>query len=372
MPTDENDIPRFPHRQSLVQSWRSALTEHRWLRNTFTRQNIAEAAKNLAWVGPLTILIWVWAEREQTQEIVLNDVPVQVMSSDPSKFVKGDARVSLRLKGPQATLDRVRERLMAGIPRGLEVDVSNTLGRGSAQPVNVVDRIQNQPLFRDTGVTVTESQPAVIPVDVDDMAKRDLDVQLPFGVTNLTPATTFDPLKVTVAGPATALKRMEDQGELKVYADLSPGAEALRTPGKHDLPAVPVRLPPGTRDDRLTITPSTVHAVLDVRPADVDYTIPALPITVEATAAFWHKYDVIFPGGESIANINVSGPQQQIEQLSKGTYAAKAVLDVSRDDFGHEQPKPLEYHLGEGVHVKPEDANRTVEFKIVQRDSGNG
>src|SRR4051794_17925404 len=107
MPTDEPDIPKFPQRRSVVQAWHSAFTEHRWWRNTFTRANLLEAVKNLAWVGPLTILIWVWAEREQTQEIVLNDVPVQVMSSDPSRFVKGDAHVSLRLKGPQATLDRV-------------------------------------------------------------------------------------------------------------------------------------------------------------------------------------------------------------------------------------------------------------------------
>jgi len=373
MPTDETDIPTFPRRQSVVQSWRSAFTEHRWLRNTFTRANIVEALKNLAWVGPLTILIWVWAEREQTQDITLNDVPIQVMSSDPARFVKGDARVSLKLKGPQAALDRVRERLMAGIPRGLEIDVSNSLGRGTGQPVNVVDRIQNQTLFRDTGVSVTESQPAVIPVDVDDMGKRELEVLHPIGVTNLTPATTFDPPKVTVAGPASLLKRMEDQGDLKVYADISPNAEALRTPGKHDLPGVMLRIGAGgPRDERLTITPSTVHAMLDVRPADVDYTIPALPITLQAPASFWHSYDVVLTAGESVANITVSGPQAQIERLSNHTYPAKAILDVSRDDYGHEQPKPLKYDLGEGVHVKSDDANRTIEYKIVKRDTGNG
>src|SRR5881398_575967 len=110
MATEETNIPKLaPRRPTLVQSWHSAVTEHRWWRNNFSRERLIEAAKNLAWVGPLTLLIWVWAEREQTQEISLNDVPVQVVSSDPNRFVHGEAKVALRLKGPQATLDRVRE-----------------------------------------------------------------------------------------------------------------------------------------------------------------------------------------------------------------------------------------------------------------------
>src|SRR4051812_36261847 len=114
---------RTPNRVSVFEPWRRAFTERRWWRTTFTREKLADAAKNLAWVGPLTLLIWIWAEREQTQEIGLNDVPVQVTSSDPNRYVElaqsGQNKVSLRLKGPQATLDRVRERLTSGIPRGI-------------------------------------------------------------------------------------------------------------------------------------------------------------------------------------------------------------------------------------------------------------
>src|SRR5947208_9024563 len=120
------DTTKVPKRISIIEPLRRAITERRWWRTRLTREHLIEGAKNLAWVGPLTLLIWVWAEREQTQEIGLNDVPVQVTSSDPSRYIEFaqpvQNKVTLRLKGPQATLDRVRERLTSGIPRGIEID----------------------------------------------------------------------------------------------------------------------------------------------------------------------------------------------------------------------------------------------------------
>lgn len=360
---------------SNFESLRRAFAERRWRwRGTFSRENLIAGAKNLAWVGPLTLLIWIWAEREQTQEIGINDVPVQVISSDPNRFVESasgaQTKVTLRLKGPQATLDRVRERLTSGIPRGIEINIRSSLGRGNNQSLNVLDQIQNQPLFRDSGVTVTESQPSTIAVNVDDMGSRETEVQIPPTVTNLTPATTFDPRKVKLVGPESALRRLEAQGQLRVLADISPGSDAVRSPGRHELPALELKLP--VREERVTITPLAVHAVLDVRAADVPALIGSIPITIDAAPAFLDTYRVVLSDGDTIANIHVSGPQQQIDLLNKRQYPMEAVLKVSRDDIGREEPRRLKFDLGDGVRVDPADANKTVEFKLVKRDTGNG
>jgi hypothetical protein len=259
--------------------------------------------------------------------------------------------------------------LTSGIPRGIEIDVHNTLGRG-ANPLNVIDQIQNQPLFRDSGVTVTESQPSSITVNVDDMGSREADVQIPPNVTNLTPATSFDPRKVKLTGPDSALRRLENQGQLRVLADISPGSELVRTPGKNEVPALGLTLP--VREDRVAITPSTVHAILDVRAADVSALLPSVPITINAPAAFLDTYRVILPNGDTIANVHVTGPQQQIDQLKNNQYSAAARLRVGREDIGREEPRRLDFDLGEGVKVDPADAGKTVEFKLVRRDTGGG
>src|SRR5688572_16294126 len=43
--------------------WASAT--RRWARDTFSREQIISSLKSLAWVAPLTVLIWIYAEREQ-------------------------------------------------------------------------------------------------------------------------------------------------------------------------------------------------------------------------------------------------------------------------------------------------------------------
>jgi hypothetical protein len=135
------------------------------------------------------------------------------------------------------------------------------------------------------------------------------------------------------------------------------------------LPALSLTLP--LPESRVIINPSSVRATLDVRAADVQGLIDFVPITIDATPAFLATYNVVLTT-DSVANIHVTGPQQQIELLKNKLYPAEAILKVSRDDFGREEPKRLKYDLGEGVKVAPEDANKTVEFKLVKRDSGGG
>src|SRR5438094_8803624 len=76
------------------------------------RQRAIRKLRTFLWVAPLTVLIWVYAEREQVTE--LNDVrvPIEVRSDNPSERIAaivGDERtVAVDLSGPRANLDAVR------------------------------------------------------------------------------------------------------------------------------------------------------------------------------------------------------------------------------------------------------------------------
>jgi hypothetical protein len=371
-PIDESEVPSINARPSLIEAWRRALTERRWWRSTFTRAKLAEAAKNLAWVGPLTILIWVWAEREQTQDRVIGDVTMQVTSSDRSLSIKQSPgfRTQLTLRGPVSGLDKVQEQLSAGIPRGIEIDIGNSLGRGTGQPINIVDRIQNQSVFKDNGVSITKAEPPEIRVDVDTMKTVELEVQIPPRVKNLTPETTFDPRTVKVTGPETLLSRLQEQSQFVVQAQIA-NSDALRgPPGKHEIGSVAVDLPVREPGDNVSINPSSVHATLYVRPADVELKKDSVPITIEATPSFNDTYRVDLHGNESVANVIVTGPQEQINLIQQGQWPIFARLYLTKDDYGQEAPKQLKIDLPDGV--KLEGPPRMADFKIVKRENPGG
>src|SRR3982751_5576817 len=86
------------------------------------RDSILGFLKTLVWVAPLTLLIWVYAEREQnvTQSGII--VPIDVRTSDPNRIVTlrgpADKNVVLELFGPRAKVDHIRDFLKPDPTRG--------------------------------------------------------------------------------------------------------------------------------------------------------------------------------------------------------------------------------------------------------------
>src|SRR3954464_8093920 len=86
-------------------SWRDDVSAE-WVRfrSRLTRDNIISNLKTLAWVVPLTLLIWIWAEREQVQPAKDVTVPFELSSPDPNRVIRnksGDSNLVLELSGPQ-------------------------------------------------------------------------------------------------------------------------------------------------------------------------------------------------------------------------------------------------------------------------------
>src|SRR5688572_15344405 len=97
--------------------WWRDVNQHvrRWMRDTFTRENIISNLKTLAWVVPLTFLIWVYAEREQIATYKDEPLPFDLVSLDPNRVVtlnpRQDKNLMVDLQGPQARVQDVLQRL---------------------------------------------------------------------------------------------------------------------------------------------------------------------------------------------------------------------------------------------------------------------
>src|SRR5215208_2440283 len=66
------------------QSWRAA----EWLRRCLERENLIAGLKTFSWLAPLTLLIWIYAEREQVDRLENQTIPIEVRSNDPNLFVQ--------------------------------------------------------------------------------------------------------------------------------------------------------------------------------------------------------------------------------------------------------------------------------------------
>src|SRR2546429_9789375 len=127
-------MPDSPHKLNShvrrIRTWRDDVSAE-WMRfiNGFTRDNVVGHMKTLAWVVPLTLLIWIWAEREQVQPAKDVTVPFELTSVDANRVVSlkptQDTNLVIEMYGPQARLQELVHKLSGGrMPQGLKLDIT--------------------------------------------------------------------------------------------------------------------------------------------------------------------------------------------------------------------------------------------------------
>lgn len=359
---------RLPH------NWRDPLADAgRWIARATSPPRIIEALKTLSWLAPLTLLIWIYAEREQIDSID-QSIPIEVRSDDPNRFVTlrmPDKNVVAQLSGPRARLEEIRRQVQPqGDRPSVIITIDPNLPPQDVHQLDTAQQLSRNPIFVRSGITVGNCKPARLPVYVDEFVERELDVQAPAGATNIVGAPIFDPRRVKVRAPKSYFAEAERLGPLVVEAELA-STELLDKPGPHEA-SVPVSCPRLRQDRNVTYTPNKVTAAFEVRQADVKYTIPSMAVFVAGPQNLLSQYRV--DCAPSVANVTVIGPPDKIELLQREDFPKpKAVLEVSGDDLPADVPRPprrLIYRgLPEGVRVSPADEQRALEFTLVKLPS---
>ena len=356
----ESSLPDRSTRVTRPRGWRAA------------RAKLATWVRTAAWLVPLTCLIWIYAEREQEVLVTATKVPITVQSAVPGRFVEfaGPTQtptVDLELDGPRDAVDGVRSKLY-GQP-GVVLDLGSQLDPGMGKSINVINELQNLPLFRATGVTVKKADKSELTVNVERVVEREAEVVADPRLENLATPPVFEPPRVRVRGPEPQVDALAvgPDGKLQVSTDFSKAGD-LTQPGDHPPVTVPVVLPASATQVR--VTPPQVRATVQVRAADVPYTIPyGVTIKLSGSADVWNNYTV--QSDTSIGHLQVIGPPDQIALLqNQQGPPPTAELDVRAEDFGQEKRKTLTYDLPPGVHVTPEQAAKQYAFTLTRRDAG--
>jgi hypothetical protein len=338
-----------------------------WLRRTFgTREKVYEGLKTLGWVVPLTLLIWIYAERQQLLQnpATVPNVEVLVQSNDPSRSVlfteAGEHYVTLKLMGPQEGVRKVMDQLTQRIPRE-----RLTLALGADGPirdnqsVGITSLIQNLDLFKSNGVSVLEVQPPAMTINVDTEARRTVPVELPTDHPEFT-TSKIDPPNVTVSGP----QRVLSAANLKALLKLD-GFSQLNTPGTYALQSVPVEL---STPSRLHVDPTHVDATVVVSQSDITHEIPAVYVWIVATPSTLRDFNLQLADSDvSITHVVVKGPKEQINAIEKGVFNPIAELRVSQGDANNPHEIAPVFDLPPGVTVVNPEAKKPIKFTATPR-----
>jgi YbbR-like protein len=362
----ENELPPnsspHRHRPMIVDYYaRKAADEVHRIQQGFTRENTIQFLKTLAWVVPLTILIWAYAE--QGQEIGKSDVPasIEIKSTDPSRTVTllspPEKTITCDLYGPQSSIDRVVDSLIPSNPLAIDIDQSIPLGE---HEIETLPKIENDPRFK--GLTVQKASPPFLLVYVDQVETREVPVEAPPGLLSLQNAT-FSPPTVKMTGPSQALDRIaKSNGHLSVIADIA-NLPMLNSPGQH-APVTVSLIPPDA--DGVSVAPQTVQATLNVKEADVTYTATNLPILLLAPNELMDKYRIAYDPPIYPA-VNLVGPPDKIDQIAQHEVRPIAALQIDDDDVKNPRAKDLQIlNLPPGVRLAPGE-NPQASFSVTER-----
>jgi hypothetical protein len=351
---------KTPERRSLVR--RMVALVRRWGRDTFNREQLLASARALAWVAPLTLLIWIYAEREQ-QAPGTARFQIILKSADPTQvatFISaGEQNVMANLKGPKARLDEAMEKLdprSGGGPVQIVIEGNRPPGQ---YEIDILAQIQKDSRLGDAGVTVEDCQPRHVRVDVDSLQEVELDVR-PDPLAKFLAAPIFNPPKVRVTLPAALLRGAT--GEVYAKANLP-----QLPPGAHSLKAV--RLTVEGLTERVAPKPDTVSATVEVGQSDVAFLISSMPVFAVVSGELTQKYFV--KHDQFLTNVWVFGPPEKIKALENFTLTPRpqARFQVTADDVGGKRvTRELEYVLPEGIR-KRDDAPTTISFEMIAKEA---
>jgi hypothetical protein len=378
-PTSSGSKPALSYQPRLARASRWAALrswwpfDRRWAAETFSREQIISSLKTLAWVAPLTFLIWIYAEREQVAHGRNETIPFELRCVDPDKLVTlkppQDSNVVIDFEGPRARVEQVLQRLRGGGQmRGLEVLVDpKNAGREYQVPIGTL--VANNDMFKQNGITVTRCQPERVVVLVDQIVERDAKVLPPPTVTNLEAATTFEPAIVKLTGPQSVLDEAErrmGRNNLVVYARLQDRPE-LKTPGIVELRNIPIELPRELQDDRINASQTRVRATLHVRSQDAEWTMDSMAVRLDAPHGFEKQYTVEYEA--SLPKVTLIGPRDKIEMLQQSQDERPyALLKVSSADVGESRRRrPWFSPLPDGVRISDADRQREIRFEVTAK-----
>ena len=342
-----------------------------------SRRRFVDSAKTLLIVVPLTLLIWIYAERAQLQQpsvkVTLNfRVTDPTLTATLTEPATGDAMIGL--SGPHGQIEQLRTQLDAeAVDHRLQLVLPASEASIGEKSIDLVRLLNDQPSIANSGVTVLKDGtiPSQVRVSVDRLVTRQAAVVKPGNLPQSLENVTFEPAVVMFTGPAPAMDAAFPPDNATVTVDLNDVENQLAIVGRNRKLEVPLVLPAG---GRVNAKVQRVTMSFDLSSQEIEDTIASVPIEVRRPIGQDGLTKVVIGRGVVVLNnVHIRGPADKVRECVSGTNPQSritAVLSVNADDrTGRDNSKPVTFiNVPAGVKIEREPYE--LPFTVVDlRDS---
>lgn len=342
------------------------------------REKVLDVVKTLIWVIPLTILIWVYAEREQNVDLKSVTIPVRVQINNSGKVITlRDSAITATVTGPHTNVTE----FLRGIERMDQPPLVHTIDPATpAGDIQVPAAVLNDdPRLVRNGITLSDINPKSLLATVDDLVTEELPVRVPMKVASLEGEPRFTPDTVNVTAPRLLFeeaKRLQKSDKPYLTVDLTKLGE-LRDPGTHDV-SVPLMAGVLAGAHVKVSAPDvngspSVSAHFTVRQTLSTIHVRNVSIWPAGPSQWLRTHDVEIVGSNTFEEVILEGAPEKIRQLGNESadpsqadhlYAYINLGDLK--DEG-EVPKTVTFHFPEGTHLAPGQRNFDVTVRVTPR-----
>ncbi|MGC4033005.1 MAG: hypothetical protein QM754_14970 [Tepidisphaeraceae bacterium] len=295
-----------------------------------------EFIRTLPVVAFLTVLIWVYAERANTRDDTLT-VQFDLEAADPNLDVAvvgaSDDRLAITVNGPRGQIEQLRNRIESAAFAGrIRIPLSSGESSAGEKSIDLAARLNDTPLIKNSGVSVTKTSPVQVRAVVDPIIPREVTVVLPRELPVTLQSYSFSPQKLTVKGPTAVINREFATENPTIAVDISSlrSIETVREQSRE----VPVVLP---ADGRIHLSQNKVKMAFEIGSTIREEKVRTVAILIERPLGDEGKYKVVMRKGPVINNVGIRGPANLVAKYGgdQPEVALKAVLPVTQADIGH-------------------------------------
>lgn len=328
----------------------------------------AGSLKNLALVVFVTLLVWLLAESESLRvdkpqvRVIFRTEPDsgRLVRLDPNQDFNGT--VTLRLEGSTAGVDALSDALKKEIR--LDPGDEGVPAEPGRHTVSLATALRATPLFRDSGVVITDVDPPTAVILVDNVVNVDAKVRvdIPDGQL-LEAAPEPTPASVPVRMPSSLAR---DLGvDFTVTARLDPAVLGTLPEGRRSTVTVPVELPERVRSvEGVRALQPTVAVTLTLRSRNASTTLASVPVHLRLAPTELGRWDIEVPEtSRQLTDVTVHGPSDLIAQIEQKALNPIAFVPLTFEE--------LEKAAADGRPIEKEavfsELHSPLRFEVRQR-----
>jgi hypothetical protein len=327
----------------------------------YSREWWLTRAHNAVWILLVTMLVWIYADVEFTDEMELQ-ATVQLSTPPGGKLVLLSARqvvVSFKVQGRRSGLERLEHRL-----RMPDAAIPYQVSEGDRE-ISTRDVLNRSSLFQAEGLTALSASPRTLRVRLDTKI-RVADIPVKFEYTGAFPSeVTVEPQKMGLLVARTdweKIKKAEPEPHLRTVTVELKAVQSDKPFSAQIIPrigSVPVE------PDQTTVTVTAKIAEL-TETKELTVEVQVVSPTAWLEDGTWKEYVLRRQNvAEWRAKIQVSGTRKDLDQIKPGDVQAFVVL--TEDD-----KQPLEtwldrqvvVHLPRSLNLSRLGAAPSVHFKL--------